>query len=192
MRIILLLLFGTIGLMSFSQDSKVKLQLSSGPVLPFNGSWSSAELQVEANRIRLFFGYDFARYDKLKLVSLESRKYAASINNVFGGCGYKFQMNKFQIVPSLGVFIGVGYVKEKANSLVCSNCSFQNSKVAYYARSVTSGARLTITSCYSVSNRLDLGATLVFYPVVVAHFQYVGQMAGALQLSLAYTLWRQK
>ena len=193
MRTILFILV----LLSFSataQEPKVSFELASGVVIPFTGHWETAQFNVEANRIRLMFGFDYARYDKVNIQYLEARKYAAWLNNGFAGVGYVMRKGKVEITPSASLFAGAGFIKTLVHveEILCYSCSANQPPAAFYVWRITRGFRFGIQTSYMLTPRLRAGVTGVFVPAFFTSYGYHGRMTGALQLSLACTLWREK
>ena len=193
MRTVLLILM----LLSFSataQEPKVSFELASGVVIPFTGHWETAQFNVEANRIRLMFGFDYARYDKVNIQYLEARKYAAWLNNGFAGVGYVMRKGKVEITPSASLFAGAGFIKTlvDVDETTCSGCSANQPPAAFYVWRITRGFRFGLQTSYMLTPRLRAGIAGVLYPALFADYESRGRMAGAVQLSAALTLWREK
>jgi hypothetical protein len=183
--------------LSFSaaaQEPKVSFELASGVVIPFTGHWETAQFNVEANRIRLMFGFDYARYDKVNIQYLEARKYAAWLNNGFAGVGYVMQKGRVEITPSASLFAGAGFIKMHIDNdlILCSGCSENQPPAAFYVWRITRGFRFGLQTSYMFTPRLRAGVAGVFYPFLLADFEYSGRMAGAVQVSAALTLWRER
>jgi hypothetical protein len=140
------------------------------------------------------FGFDYARYDKVNIQYLEARKYAAWLNNGFAGVGYVLRKGKLEITPSASLFAGAGFIKilEDVDEIDCSGCSANQPSAAFYVWRVTRGIRFGLHTSYMLTPRLRGGVAGVFYPALFSDYNSRGRMAGALQLSLAYTLWREK
>ncbi|MBI1268635.1 MAG: hypothetical protein GC193_14535 [Cryomorphaceae bacterium] len=176
------------------QQTKLSFEFASGTVIPFSGHWETAQLTLEDDHIRFIGGFDYARYDKINIQYLQSYKYAAWVNYGFFGAGYILRRRKLELTPSLAFFIGNGFSKlvKEINASNCSGCSSNQPNAFYYAGRLAYGARLALNLQYPLLQKLDGGLSAVYYPVMIADYGGKTQKPATLQLSLAYTLWRQK
>ena len=176
----------TLPVSSYCQSAVWSANVSSGMVIPFVGVWNSAQIGRKVDVLRIIGGYEFARYDKIELQYLESRKYAAWLDNAFLGVEYPMRRSNFELAPSFSVFTGQGLVKFRYHiwKTNCVNCSENQSDAFFYKWSRTRGFRLALSGKYYVLKGVNLGFSAVLYPVISTPEGIRGRAAGALLFSI--------